>query len=310
MAETSGGEALPASEACPHCGGTGWQIADDGGAGTARPCECRKLYAARELLARAGIPERQRRCSFESFYTSNSTASAEVRQSLLAAKRASEHYVDHFIDPESGRFRSTGLLYTGPPGTGKTHLAVSVLKALIERYRVRGRFVNFSHLVYELQSTFDPSTAETRRQILDPITRAEVLVLDELGATKPTDWVQDQLYLIINERYVRDLPTLMTTNYRLAPVAATGKSPATATSSGHLVTDARIASDFADGTAPARTARSRPASRPAEVNPFADLDMRIAPMLVSRLYEMAKPIVLGGWDYRERVMSPRLRRDH
>jgi len=286
MAESSGVAARTASETCPACGGTGWQIVDDGGNGAARACECRAQRAVAELLARASIPERHSRCRLESFYTKNRTAGAAVQQTLLAAKRASELFIEHFIDTDRGRHRATGLLFMGPPGTGKTHLATAVLHELIERYRVRGRFVNFSHLVYQLQSTFDPSSAETRRQILDPITRAEVLVLDELGATKPTDWVQDQLYLIINERYVKSLPTLFTTNYRLAPQVA---SPAA--SGDAAMSDARILAEGGRGAA----------------NPFAGLDNRISKMLVSRLYEMAVPIQLGDWDYRERVMRPRQR---
>lgn len=281
---------------CEHCGGTGWRVIADGGNGAARPCECRKRHIGAERLARAGIPERHRRCRLDNFSTSNRTAAEAVRAAQLRAKRASEQFVDRFLDPQTGRPRAEGLIYIGPPGTGKTHLATAVLTALIERYGVRGRFVNFSHLIYEIQSTFDPEVAATKRQILERVTGAEVLVLDELGATKPTEWVQDTLYLLVNERYVRSLPTIFTTNYRLEdepPPATEARSRA--------LDNANAVSDSAASraAAPGRPARPAPAHE--------SLASRISPVLVSRLYEMARPVTVGNWDYRHHVMMPRRR---
>ncbi|RMH23071.1 MAG: AAA family ATPase [Acidobacteria bacterium] len=296
MRAEADGKATAPEPACERCGGIGFIVEPDGGNGIARPCDCRKERRGDDLLKRARIPAKHRDCRLENFYTRSRTASPGDRRSLLEAHRASELYVDHFLDPERGAFRSSGLIYVGPPGTGKTHLATAVLIALIERYGVRGRFVNTSHLVFQIQSTFDPGSPETKRQILDPITRAEVLVLDELGATKPSDWVQDLLYLLINERYINNRPTIFTTNYRLESLAPPPDDGAR---------ERRPADEVTDGAVAQVLGGARPRAAPPALRRdgrYELLEQRVSPQVVSRIYEMAQPIQLGNRDYRRAVM--------
>ena len=270
----------PAEDVCPRCEGRGWVIADDGGAGTARPCGCRQQGREERLLAAAGIPQRYRRCSLARFHTKSLDPGA--RRQLQEAVAVSRRYVEEFVQPGGG-FRESGLLFVGPPGVGKTHLAVAVLIELVETYRVRGRFADFSSLIHQIQSTFDPGSPESKRQILDPVVEAEVLVLDELGAQKPTAWVTDILYLIINRRYTRRLPTLFTTNYRLDAEPAAGR---------------RGGRGLDRGADPASAAGAA----------FGLLDDRVPPMLVSRLHEMAHPISLTAvGDYRSEIGAHRHR---
>jgi DNA replication protein DnaC len=184
---------------------------------------------------------------------------------LLEARELCSRYIEHFIT-ENGRFAEGGLLFLGPPGVGKTHLAVSVLKELISRYRVRGRFEDFTSFIHRIQATFEPGTVDSKNRILRRATEAELLVLDELGAQKPSAWVTEILYLVINTRYNRRLPTIFTTNLRL-------EAPAS--------------------DAPLDRGRSVPAEDP--------LSWRVPARLVSRLYEMAKPIAIDAADFRHEV---------
>lgn len=220
------------------------------------------------LLDAAGIPPRYRHCRIANFQVSSDAPS--VRDQLTQARTVAQQYAEGFV-VEGGRFRESGLLFLGPPGAGKTHLAVGVLVDVIERYRVHARFAEFTSLVHQIQATFDPGSPESKREILDPLVGAELLVLDELGSQQPTPWVRDILYLIINHRYTHRLPTLFTTNYLLDPGAA-----------------ARAAR--------ARPVRSLDRGRDAEpALPMAEeklLASRLPAMLVSRLYEMAQPVAL------------------
>jgi DNA replication protein DnaC len=267
------------SSACPECGGRGWVVAPDGGNGTARPCACRERERVPRLFGAAEIPERYRRCRLSTFDRSHNNP--RVKDQLLRAFRESERYVDEFMNAE-GEFRESGLIFFGPPGTGKTHLAVAVLSELIERYGAHGRFVNFNELVQQIKATFDPNSEESTAEVFDPLTRAELLVFDELGAQKQTPWVNDLLYLILNQRYVKRLPTIFTTNFLLQPGRAEAPAPSVGPRSLDRGADA-------------------PSAPTVEVTKL--LSSRLPAPLVSRIFEMAKPIdMTSATDFRREVL--------
>ena len=100
----------------------------------------------------------------------------------------------------------------GTCGVGKTHLSVAILRSLVEK-GVSCLFYEFGSLLKEIQNSYNPVSQTSELKVLAPIFEAEVLVLDELGASKPTDWVRDTMMQIINTRYNDRNLTIFTTNY-------------------------------------------------------------------------------------------------
>ena len=184
------------TEVCEECFGTGTKLDPVKGA---IPCPCRRPDRFKKLLAAARIPRRYVGCSFESFKTTPGTSQDHA---LLLAQSLVNEY------PAVER----GLLFMGPAGVGKTHLAVAIIRGLIEK-GFAGIFSEFGALLKEIQDSYNPISKSSEFKVLAPIYQTDVLVLDELGATVPTDWVRDTMYQIINKRYNDNKLTIFTTNY-------------------------------------------------------------------------------------------------
>jgi DNA replication protein DnaC len=111
-----------------------------------------------------------------------------------------------------------GILLVGTIGTGKTHLAVGALKVLIAERGAQCLFCDYRELLRQIQNTYNSQVTATELELLNPVMNAEVLVLDDLGAIRPSEWVWDTVSLMINSRYNNMRTTIITTNYpALAP---------------------------------------------------------------------------------------------
>jgi DNA replication protein DnaC len=184
---------------CSVCGGTGWVLEATDGRKQARPCSCRREALRRDRLESAAIPERYRNDNFDNF---NDRSPA-----LARAKETAREFVDSYPGVEHG------LLLVGPAGLGKTHLACAILSELVTTKGVGGLYVDFSDLLLRIQTSFRPDADLSKESVLTPYTEAEVLVLDELGASKPHPWVLDVLYNLLNTRYNRKRITIATSNF-------------------------------------------------------------------------------------------------
>ena len=167
----------------------------------ARPCRCRASDVRAKLAEAARIPRRYAECALGNYHPATNNGSQ------LKAFNYAFRLVHDYPAVERG------LLFMGPVGVGKTHLAVSIVRDLVEKKGVSCLFYEFGSLLKEIQDSYNPVSQTSELKVLAPVYEAEVLVLDELGASKPTDWVRDTMMAVIGKRYNERRLTIFTTNY-------------------------------------------------------------------------------------------------
>jgi len=199
-----------AAEICPLCEGTGWKSVANGSDRRVTRCECRVQTRSEALLKAARIPKRYEHCELSNFDYEG------PHQTLFPARMAACKFVEEYpVD-------NTGLLLIGTIGVGKTHLAVGIIKELILSKCTGCLFYDYRELLKEIQNSYNESVKATELDVLRPVFETEILVLDELGAVKPTEWVWDTVSLILNTRYNDNRTTIITTNFDDKPAGSIG----------------------------------------------------------------------------------------
>ena len=237
------------------------------------PCDCTTSDRTERALARARVPERYRHCDFENFETDNEIEGPAPEQlaawnrSLAQAKLVVERFTKEFPVADEH-----GLLLIGPCGVGKTHLAVAALKEIALRGH-SGVFYDYRELLKQIQDSYNPESQSTEMGVLDPVLTTEVLMLDDVGSSKPSPWALETVGHILNSRYNEKRVTILTTNF--------------------------LDSDSAVGAA-AQPPNPRVAGmRPAAVED--SLTDRVGHRIRSRLYEMCRTIEIFAPDYRKEI---------
>lgn len=239
------------TEECPLCAGTGWRTAGTDSAVV--PCECRQRTRVERALAAARIPARYLSCAFTNFDL-YSERGGPRNESLWNAFGVVQKYLAEYplVD---GR----GLLLMGETGVGKTHLAVALLKGLIEK-GADALFVDYQELLKRMQSSYDRTALTPERRVIGPVLDAEVVLIDDLGANRISEWVEDTVNYLLNQRYNEKKPTLLTANL----------------------------------------ADERMSGRPGNRVTRASFEERLGPRVASRLHEMCRVVEVAAEDYRKR----------
>jgi DNA replication protein DnaC len=184
---------------CPRCGGDGFLLDERG---DAVACECRaaRLRRARSTGMSSVIPRKYRGVSFDRAPVTELSADV-VRPVRAFCRNLAENI-------RNGR----GLWFMGDVGTGKTTLAMLVSREAIKHgYSVA--IYSVPRLLAEIRDTYDAGTGErSYADFFAQLVEVDLLHLDDLGAEKQTEWVLEQLYALVNERYEQERSIVVTTN--------------------------------------------------------------------------------------------------
>jgi DNA replication protein DnaC len=243
-------------QVCPLgvCDGSGWILGPED---VARPCQCRaeRLKKNRSRGVASSLPRKFRGVSFDR---------PPVPQLPTEAVRKTRQYVDNLAENlETGR----GIWFQGEVGTGKTTLAMLIGKAALEqRYSVA--IYSTPKLLNRIRSTYGAEKVDAYGAFFEELTSVDLLLLDDIGAERNTEWVIEQLYLIVNERYETERSIVFTANSHQIEV---------------------------------EDKPTREAQRQHEERPQLVVEKEIGQRTFSRLTEMCgDPVVVPGEDHRSR----------
>jgi DNA replication protein DnaC len=188
---------------CTICQDSGWVLVKVKGREIARPCTCRQNEVRLLKTTLANIPLRFVGTELKSYFPD------KENPSQAKAKKMSAKFVADYPAV------SGGLLFQGATGVGKTRLLCSIGNQLIKEKGSEVLYIDWNDLAREMKSGEDAASRDfaTISQLIQRLARVELLLFDELGASRPSPWVEDNIYYLINRRYNDNLVTLFASNF-------------------------------------------------------------------------------------------------
>ena len=201
---------------CPKCGGTGWIWSrNEDGIPYCEECSCgiRKKMILENQLQFAEMPEMYKECTFANL-RSNIYQLPESKETFIQAARAVKYWIENIAQMQE---QGIGLyVCSSAKGSGKTRLVCSLANELMQKHQKAAKFTTSLKIIEEIKTTWNSQNKNSENKLINDLTYADILIIDDFGAESGKDWINEKFYGIINGRYVDKKITIFTSNYSIS----------------------------------------------------------------------------------------------
>lgn len=200
---------------CPKCHGTGYYTELEGDIQYAVECPCgiRKKMILQNQLQFAEMPEMYKECTFANL-RSNVYQLPESKEIFIQAARAVKYWIENIVQMQK---QGIGLyVCSSVKGSGKTMFVCSLANELMQKHQKAVKFTTSLKIIEEIKSTWNDRNRNSENKLINDLTYADILIIDDFGAESGKDWINEKFYGIINGRYVDKKTTIFTSNYPIS----------------------------------------------------------------------------------------------